>query len=112
MNDLNSIILEAAVTGKPAWIRTLASEIERLNTGSGGEAIPDICEFDVLSIRETLGEKEDLHCRIRATGKQAEICQEHLEDGRCIRIVGRLKEDSGKLLIVAEHIEFRPRRKA
>ena len=55
------------------------------------------------------------------SGKLATVCAEHLVKGRGVRVVGRLKqerwEDSegnarAKLVIVAEHVEFKPKQLA
>ena len=52
-------------------------------------------------------------------GKLATVCHEHLSKGRGIRVVGRLKQerwedDAGnaraKVLVIAEQVEFQPRR--
>ena len=55
---------------------------------------------------------------IRVFGKQAEACSEHLTEGRGVRIVGRLKQelvgDDGdvrsNVFIIAEHVEFKPKK--
>ena len=52
-------------------------------------------------------------------GKLATVCAEHLHKGRGVRLVGRIKQDRwedpdgnarSKIVIVAEHVEFQPRR--
>ena len=54
-------------------------------------------------------------------GKLATVCAEHLSKGRGVRLVGRIKqerwedvedESRSKVVIVAEHVEFQPRRRA
>ncbi|MDC7218628.1 MAG: single-stranded DNA-binding protein [Spirochaetales bacterium] len=95
MNALNSIILEGDLTGDPY--------------------IPKegVCEFEVVSIRYSpTNEKEESHFLIRTTGKIANICLTNLKELRSVRAVGRIKEEAGKHIIIAEHIEFRPRRSA
>ena len=55
------------------------------------------------------------------SGKLATVCAEHLSKGRGVRLVGRIKqerwedvegESRSKVVIVAEHVEFQPRRRA
>jgi single-strand DNA-binding protein len=50
----------------------------------------------------------------------AEVCGEYLKKGRGVRVVGRLKQDRwtdadgkphSRVLIVAEHVEFKPQLK-
>ena len=52
-------------------------------------------------------------------GKLATVCAEHLTKGRGVRLVGRIKQERwedadgnarSKVVIVAEHVEFQPRR--
>ena len=52
-------------------------------------------------------------------GKLATVCAEHLTKGRGIRVVGRIKQERwedpdgdarSKVVIVAEHVEFKPQR--
>ena len=53
-------------------------------------------------------------------GKLATVCAEHLGKGRGVRVVGRLKQERwedgdgnprAKVVIVAEHVEFQPKRR-
>ena len=55
----------------------------------------------------------DISCWTRL----AEVCGEYLKKGRGVRVVGRLKQDRwtdpdgkphSRILIVAEHVEFKP----
>ena len=57
---------------------------------------------------------------LKYTQEGAEVCGEHLEKGRGVRVVGRLKQDRwtspegqtrSKVSIVAEHVEFKPQPK-
>ena len=67
------------------------------------------------------GERTEEVSFIEATtwGKLATVCAEHLAKGRGVRVVGRIKQERwedgdgsarAKIVIVAEHIEFQPRR--
>jgi single-strand DNA-binding protein len=62
-------------------------------------------------------EKEVNYFTIETSGKLAERCQEIGHKGRSIRAVGRLRQDRWtdsdgkereKIVLVAEHVEFRP----
>jgi single-strand DNA-binding protein len=112
MNALNSIILEGNLVRKPdAKLTTKGTPV---------------CNFTVASNRyyrldgseET--KEEVSFFDVETWAKQAEICEKHLDRGRGVRVVGRLKQDrwtdkdgnnQSKIKIVAEHIEFRPRTK-
>jgi single-strand DNA-binding protein len=41
----------------------------------------------------------------------AEVCAEYVKKGRGVRVVGRLKQDAEKVVIEAEHVEFKPLKK-
>ncbi len=112
MNSLNSIILEGNLTRDP--------ETQYTTKGTA------LCHFTVASNRQYKQENTDdyndevSYFDIESWGKQAEICEKYLEKGRGIRVVGRLKQNRweqdghsrSKIVIVAEHIEFRPKTKA
>ncbi|MDC7218392.1 MAG: single-stranded DNA-binding protein [Spirochaetales bacterium] len=112
MQALNSIILEGNLVRKP----------DAKLTAKG----TPVCNFTVASNRyfrldgseET--KEEVSFFDVETWAKQAEICEKHLERGRGVRVVGRLKQDrwtdkegknQSRIKIVAEHIEFRPRTK-
>lgn len=108
VNSLNSILLEGDVSKAP--------EMKILPAGS------KVCTFEVESSRyfkDKAGEleKETSAFKIEAWGKLAESCDETLDLGRGVRIVGRLKRHSwtgqtrqvhSEVVIVAEHVEFKP----
>ena len=110
MNQLNSIILEGNLTKDPDPSYT-----------KKGTAV---CNFTVASNRfyKFEGERQEEvgFFDIESWGRLAETCAEYLKKGRGVRIVGRLKqsrwEQNGKsrskILIVAEHVEFRSEQKA
>ena len=69
------------------------------------------------------GERHEEVSFIEATtvGKLATVCAEHLTKGRGVRVVGCIKQERwedadgnarSKIVIVAEHVEFQPRRSA
>ena len=112
MQALNSIILEGNLVRKPdAKLTTKGTPV---------------CNFTVASNRYyrldgTEETKEEVSFfDVETWSKQAEICEKHLDRGRGVRVVGRLKQDrwtdkegknQSRIKIVAEHIEFRPRTK-
>lgn len=111
MNNLNSVLLEGNLCRDP-----------ELRYTAKGTAV---CTLVVASNRsyKVEGERHDEVSFIEITtwGKLASVCAEHLSKGRGVRVVGRLKQERWddaddnprtKVLIVAEHVEFQPRRRA
>ena len=111
MNNLNSVLLEGNLCRDP--------ELRYTPKGT------PVCTLVVASNRsyKVEGERQDEVSFIETTawGKLATVCAEHLTKGRGVRIVGRLKQERwedadkntrAKVLIVAEHVEFQPRRRA
>lgn len=45
---------------------------------------------------------------VEAYGKFVDICEQQFQKGRGVRIVGRLKQVQERVIIIAEHIEFKP----
>jgi single-strand DNA-binding protein len=101
MSNLNSVLLEGHLKADPQF--------------SAG-----VCSFTLKSIRNlkqnNILKQEIAYFDIIVEGKQAEVCKEHLEKGRGIRVIGRLKQERWKddkgrrshIYIVAEHVEFKP----
>lgn len=111
MNNLNSILLEGNLVRDP--------ELRYTPKGT------PTCTLVVSSVRtyKLEGKRHEEVSFIEAVtaGKLATVCAEHLTKGRGVRVVGRIKqerwEDSegnarAKVVIVAEHVEFQPRRAA
>jgi single-strand DNA-binding protein len=107
MNNLNSVIAEGVLVEKPAFQDTAE--------GKG------TCTFSIASNRfyrvKSKIEKEVSHFDVEAYGKLAESCYSLGQEGRGCRVVGRLQQkkwtdakgkEQSKVIIVAEHIEFRP----
>jgi single-strand DNA-binding protein len=107
MNNLNSIIVEGTLVKDPVFHTTPQSKSS--------------CTFSIASSRffkaETKIEEEVSHFDIETYGKLAESCQKLGHEGRGVKVVGRLKQnrwtdsngkEQSKLIIVAEHAEFRP----
>jgi len=106
MNNLNSVLLEGNLVRDPL-IRS---------TQKGTQ----VCSFIVASNRffrqESSFAKETGYFGVETWGKLAEVCGNKGQKGIGVRIVGRLKQDrwisaSGenhsRIVIVAEHVEFR-----
>jgi single-strand DNA-binding protein len=107
MNNLNSILIEGTLT-KDAVLK---------NTAKGTA----VCNLSLATNRyyknENSMEKEVSFFDVETWSKLAETCGSKGNKGRGVRVVGRLKQDRwngtdgkahSKVVIVAEHVEFRP----
>jgi single-strand DNA-binding protein len=107
MNNLNSILLEGYLVKDP-FFKTTPKGIH-------------LCTFTIESTRylrrDSELEKEVSYFDIETWEKSAENCYRQGKKGRGVRVVGRLRQDcwvgsDGKprscVVIVAEHVEFRP----
>jgi single-strand DNA-binding protein len=107
MNNLNSILIEGNLVRDP-----------EMRTTSNGTPV---CAFSIASSRyykQNSGmEKEVSYFNVESWAKLAENAVNHGHKGRGVRVVGRLKQErwqdkegnaKSKVVIVAEHIEFRP----
>ncbi|MDR1618420.1 MAG: single-stranded DNA-binding protein [Treponema sp.] len=107
MNNLNSVLIEGNMVRDPLLRST-------------PKGTP-ICTFSLASNRffkqDSGMEREVSFLDVEAWGKLSEHCYNQGHKGRGVRVVGRLKQDrwigsDGKnhfrVLIVAEHVEFRP----
>jgi len=107
MNNLNSTLIEGNLVRDPEF-----------KTTAKGTAI---CTFSIASNRwfkaNDVMEKEVSYFDIETWAKLAESCNKIGKKGRGCRVVGRLKQDRwtgedgkqrSRVVIVAEHVEFRP----
>ncbi len=107
MNSLNSILVEGNLTRDP--------ELKKTPKGTS------VCAFSVASNRyfrqDDETQNEVSFFNVETWAGLAETCMEHLQKGRGVRVVGRLKQDrwadqEGKnhdrVKIIAEHVEFKP----
>jgi single-strand DNA-binding protein len=107
MNNLNSILLEGNLVRDPVL----------KNTAKG----TPVCTFSVASNRffrqDSELEKEVSYFEVETWAKLAESVYNLGHKGRGVRVVGRLKQErwndkdgkaKSKILIIAEHVEFRP----
>jgi single-strand DNA-binding protein len=108
MNHLNSILLEGNLVGDP-----------QLKTTPQGTRV---CTFSVASNRffprqDSSVEKEVSYFEVETLERCTETCHQQGRKGRGVRVVGRLKQERlngqdgkayAKIIIIAEHVEFRP----
>ena len=107
MNNLNSILIEG----------TLTRDADFRSTAKGSL----VCNLSIATNRfymqDTGMEKEVSFFDVESWSKLAELCRDKAYKGRGVRVVGRLKQERwngndgkarSKVVIVAEHIEFRP----
>ncbi len=107
MNSLNSILVEGNLTRDP--------EIKKTPKGTS------VCSFSMASNRfyrqDEETKKEVSFFNVETWAGLADVCMEHLNKGRGVRVVGRLKQDRwvdadggnhDKIKIIAEHVEFKP----
>lgn len=93
MNNLNSIIFEGKVSGKPDFIGNKAIffvESSRFYKNAEGEEIT---------------EKTLIQCKL-TFNYPSHVSK--LKDGRGVRLVGRLSNYGDKVIIIVEHLEYKP----
>lgn len=98
MNQLNSIILEGNLKGKPKVLMngdkrdglSFKIGVERYAKDREGNPVQSVTVFE-----------------IRAHGILGETCYNNLKPKRGVRIVGRLAKDKNKVYVLAEHVEFK-----
>ena len=107
MNMINSIIIEGTIveakkSNMTNTVRITAKSIRNYK-GPDGNVLDEISYFDIDTY-----------------GNLADVCEKWAEKDRDIRVIGRLKQerwtdDSGKncskIIVIAEHIEFKPMKK-
>jgi single-strand DNA-binding protein len=107
MNNLNSILIEGNLVRDPVYKYT-------------PKGTP-VCTFSLASNRfykqDSETEKEVSFFEVETWSKLAENCHNLGSKGRGVRVVGRLKQQrwndtegnpQSKVMIVAEHVEFKP----
>jgi single-strand DNA-binding protein len=107
MNNLNSILIEGNLVRDPVFKST-------------PKGTP-VCTFSLASNRfykqDSETEKEVSFFEVETWSKLAENCSNMGRKGRGVRVVGRLKQQrwndtegnpQSKVMIVAEHVEFKP----
>ena len=107
MNNLNSVLIEGTLTRDAAFRNT-----------SKGTAVCNLSLACNRYFRQDSGlEKEVSFFDVEAWSRVAENCRDKGSKGRGVRVVGRLKQERwngadgkarSRVVIVAEHVEFRP----
>lgn len=109
MNPINSLIVEGNLTRDPEFKET-----------SGGFKVCNISIAVNRSYKNAEGKKVDevSYFDVETFGNLAENCARYCEKGRGVRVVGRIKQNrwtnqdgkpQARIMIVAEHIEFKPK---
>jgi single-strand DNA-binding protein len=117
MHNLNSILLEGNLARDPE-LRCSPSD----GTPSGGTPQCTLVVATARTYRLDGERREEVSFIEGVThGKLATMCAEHLQKGRGVRLVGRLKQERwedaegnsrSKVVIVCEHVEFQHGRRA
>jgi single-strand DNA-binding protein len=106
MNNLNSVLIEG----------NLVRDAETRTTAKGTQVSNFTIAVNRFYKQDSGFEKEVSFFNVEAWAKLAESCGNHGRKGRGCRVVGRLKQErwngadgktQSKVIIVAEHIEFR-----
>ncbi len=94
MNDLNSLLIEGTLVSDP--------------TSQGYDDVVESCTFRIASHRRTSPDTRATELSVRVYGKLGANCAEYLRKGRQVRIVGSIASDAESLVVIGEHVEFRP----
>ena len=111
VNSLNSCLIEGQIVADPLF-RTF---------DDGSDKGKTVCQFTIDSTRlvkkQSGIEKETSYFDVEAWGNLGESCRDQWRKDREVRVVGRIKQNHwtdnegrelSKVIIVAEHVEFRP----
>ena len=95
MNMLNSVILEGNIKGytKNCEFIDFVVASSRYSMNENNERVEVITEVT---------------CRV--FGEMVRACERCIEIGRGVRVVGRLSGSDGKIILVAEHLEWKTSR--
>lgn len=99
MNHLNSIILEGDAVSKPTLTVLAPHKVKTVLK---------------LKVFRTTRDEEGNQVEVKYTfpvvvyGLLAETTVTYSEKGRGLRVVGRLVKEKNKILVLAEHIEWKP----
>lgn len=111
MNNLNTVLIEGLLTRDPE-LGNAPAQIQMCRLS--------LANNRYYKKREEKWTQEASYFTVHVYGKVAGACLKYLKKGRGVRIVGRLKQltwheggiYSEKIIILAEHIEFQPPKKA
>lgn len=99
MNDLNSVLIEGVVAIKP-----YRSRVE-----DGQEKVRFMIKTE--RHKDERGQHYEISkFSIEVCDRLGQTCKERLDIGRKVRIVGRMIETVESVIVVAEHVEFRPKK--
>jgi len=112
MNNLNSVLLEGNLVRDP----------EKILVGSNGSVMGKFSIAVNRYYKKANAEsvEEVMYIGVQVWGGLAEGCLNYLKKGRGVRVVGRLRQERWedkeggnreKILVVAEHVEFKPESK-
>lgn len=105
MNGINSLVLEG--------------ELSEISTQKNGEVSVTTLKLCVTRTIKGLSKIESYCFDVECYGHLAETLEVQFEEGRGVRIVGRLSQSSSlgsdgkthlRTFIIAEHIDFKPRK--
>ncbi|HKM07538.1 MAG TPA: single-stranded DNA-binding protein [Sphaerochaeta sp.] len=109
MNNLNSVLLEGNLVRDP----------EKVLVGSNGNVMGKFSIAVNRYFKKANAEpvEEVMYIGVQVWGGLAEGCLNYLKKGRGVRVVGRLRQERWedkeggnreKIIVVAEHVEFKP----
>ena len=109
MNNLNSVLLEGNLVRDP----------EKVLVGSNGSVMGKFSLAVNRYYKKANAEamEEVMYIGVQVWGGLAEGCLNYLKKGRGVRVVGRLRQERWedkeggnreKIIVVAEHVEFKP----
>jgi len=112
MNNLNSVLLEGNLVRDP----------EKVLVGSNGSVMGKFSLAVNRYYKKANAEsvEEVMYIGVQVWGGLAEGCLNYLKKGRGVRVVGRLRQERWedkeggnreKIIVVAEHVEFKPESK-
>ncbi len=112
MNNLNSVLLEGNLVRDP----------EKVLVGSNGSVMGKFSIAVNRYYKKANAEsvEEVMYIGVQVWGGLAEGCLNYLKKGRGVRVVGRLRQERWedkeggnreKIVVVAEHVEFKPESK-
>lgn len=108
MNSLNSILLEGNLTADPVLTVT-KSDKSVVNFSIASNSYWKDADNNQI--------KETSFFDVTVWNGLADNCKQYLKKGRGVRVIGRLKQDKwvddegvkhAKVVIIAEHVEFKP----
>ena len=97
MNSLNSILIEGNLIADPV----------RTNPSKGTSMVSFTVEATRDYNQENERKTELTRVNVEVWNRTADLCFKTLSKGRGVRVVGRVKEKDGSLIVVGESVEFK-----